>query len=200
MEERTCRVCGCTEDNACEGGCSWVEEDLCSSCADKDDSEESEDGEVEDGEEAIEQNKVSPVKEEKASVKPTKYEGTSAVEKLEFEHAQFKTGFKNSGKEAMVSKHVLEALINFCQNTDFANAVLLKEKTLTDCLIEVMKGVGSAISDLEVYQRAANFYFPASKISFAMIINTDGRVASVPSKESKPVEVKKISINLDELL
>jgi ParB/RepB/Spo0J family partition protein len=28
-----CRVCGCTEDNACEGGCSWVEADLCSSCA-----------------------------------------------------------------------------------------------------------------------------------------------------------------------
>ncbi len=28
-----CRVCGCTDDNACEGGCYWVEPDLCSSCA-----------------------------------------------------------------------------------------------------------------------------------------------------------------------
>lgn len=28
-----CRVCGCTDDHACEGGCSWEEEDLCSSCA-----------------------------------------------------------------------------------------------------------------------------------------------------------------------
>ncbi len=27
-----CRVCGCTDDHACEGGCSWVEEDLCSAC------------------------------------------------------------------------------------------------------------------------------------------------------------------------
>jgi len=27
-----CRVCGCTEDRACEGGCSWVEIDLCSAC------------------------------------------------------------------------------------------------------------------------------------------------------------------------
>ena len=200
MEERICRICGCTEDNACEGGCSWVEEDLCSSCADKKEPEESEDGEDEDGEEATAQDELSPVKEEKVSVKPARYEGTSAVEKLEFEHVQFKKGFKNSGKEAMVSKHVLEALTSFCQNSDFANAVLLKEKTITDCLIEVMKGVGSAISDLEVYQRAANFYFPGSKISFAMIINTDGRTVSVPSKESKPVEVKKISINLDELL
>jgi hypothetical protein len=33
-----CRVCGCTEDNACvtdDGPCFWVEEDLCSACASK---------------------------------------------------------------------------------------------------------------------------------------------------------------------
>lgn len=30
--ERKCRVCGCTEDNACEGGCYWVGEDLCNKC------------------------------------------------------------------------------------------------------------------------------------------------------------------------
>lgn len=29
---RVCRVCGCSEANACEGGCCWVEEDLCSAC------------------------------------------------------------------------------------------------------------------------------------------------------------------------
>jgi hypothetical protein len=28
-----CRVCGCTEVDACAPGCSWVEEDLCSVCA-----------------------------------------------------------------------------------------------------------------------------------------------------------------------
>lgn len=37
--ERVCRVCGCTENNACIGKddakdcCSWIEEDLCSACA-----------------------------------------------------------------------------------------------------------------------------------------------------------------------
>lgn len=31
-KERKCRVCGCTWNNACEGGCYWVEENLCSSC------------------------------------------------------------------------------------------------------------------------------------------------------------------------
>jgi len=29
---RTCRVCGCTDDHACPGGCYWVELDLCSAC------------------------------------------------------------------------------------------------------------------------------------------------------------------------
>lgn len=30
--ERTCRVCGCTDEYGCDGGCEWVEDDLCSSC------------------------------------------------------------------------------------------------------------------------------------------------------------------------
>lgn len=29
---RACRVCGCTEQAACPGGCAWVEADLCSAC------------------------------------------------------------------------------------------------------------------------------------------------------------------------
>lgn len=31
--QRSCRVCGCTDLAACPGRCSWVELDLCSSCA-----------------------------------------------------------------------------------------------------------------------------------------------------------------------
>jgi len=34
-----CRVCGCTDEHACPGGCSWVEDpeggDLCSACAER---------------------------------------------------------------------------------------------------------------------------------------------------------------------
>jgi len=33
FDTRTCRVCGCTDEDACEGGCEWVEDDLCSRCA-----------------------------------------------------------------------------------------------------------------------------------------------------------------------
>lgn len=30
--EPVCRVCGCSDEDGCEGGCRWVENDLCSSC------------------------------------------------------------------------------------------------------------------------------------------------------------------------
>jgi ParB/RepB/Spo0J family partition protein len=34
-EVQACRKCGCTEEAACQGGCSWVEKDLCSECVPK---------------------------------------------------------------------------------------------------------------------------------------------------------------------
>ena len=41
--EQVCRVCGCTQDNACPGGCYWVEDDLCSECAGLGEEENTED-------------------------------------------------------------------------------------------------------------------------------------------------------------
>lgn len=38
QDDVACRVCGCTEDTPCAGGCAWVEDpgdwmgDLCSAC------------------------------------------------------------------------------------------------------------------------------------------------------------------------
>jgi hypothetical protein len=34
-EERVCRSCGCFEEFACPGGCTWAEPDLCSACVGK---------------------------------------------------------------------------------------------------------------------------------------------------------------------
>lgn len=31
-EHEVCQECGCTSWEACEGGCSWVDSDLCSAC------------------------------------------------------------------------------------------------------------------------------------------------------------------------
>lgn len=32
IDIRECRVCGCTDDDGCIEGCSWIGEDLCSAC------------------------------------------------------------------------------------------------------------------------------------------------------------------------
>lgn len=34
-KERACRECGCTDQQGCDGGCAWVETDLCSTCISK---------------------------------------------------------------------------------------------------------------------------------------------------------------------
>jgi protein gp37 len=36
-DQPTCRRCGCTQDHACPGGCSWIDGDLCSACEDLED-------------------------------------------------------------------------------------------------------------------------------------------------------------------
>jgi hypothetical protein len=33
LGRRTCRICGCWELAACEGGCCWIADDLCSACS-----------------------------------------------------------------------------------------------------------------------------------------------------------------------
>jgi len=176
---RKCRVCGCTEDNACEGGCSWVEEDLCSACADKD----IEDDDLEDDEEASED--VSEPQEHNKTVdsnvgnKVQNEEYSTAQDKLNSEAKKFKGG----GKEGAISSHVLETLIQFCKNERFAEAILQNKGTFGDCLKKIVTGVGNSISDLEVYQRATAYYFPNAKISFSMNIDVDGLEMPVQSKE-----------------
>jgi hypothetical protein len=40
-QQQRCRVCGCTQDRACPGGCYWVEPNLCSNCSDREPPERS---------------------------------------------------------------------------------------------------------------------------------------------------------------
>lgn len=32
VENRKCRICGCTDEHSCVGGCFWIGLDLCSKC------------------------------------------------------------------------------------------------------------------------------------------------------------------------
>ena len=209
--ERECRVCGCTEDNACEGGCSWVEEDLCSKCVDD---------EVNQDSENLEESKETELKEPKTiveDVQTSTVQDANALDKLDRE---FK-GFKGGGIKGVIAPPTLETLKLFCRNSNFAAAVMKNPNTFSDCIEKISKGVGNAISDLEVYQRAAAFYFPGAKISFSMSIDTTGLdipvmekevVANIPKEVNKhqffntqkateaPQEAEKFTIDLDDFI
>lgn len=210
MEERTCRICGCIEDNACEGGCSWVEEDLCSACVDAKDENVDGDDDQDDAADVDVIEKASEVKVKSLETANVQ----SGTEKLKSEFSKF----KGSGKEGAVSKPVLEALLLFCKDENFSKAVESNSKTFSDCIKAIMSGVGNVISDLEVYQRAAGFYFPKAKIQFQMTIETEGlqipvKTKAVTAEERKSDEKaatnnvapiveaqrKKITISLDGL-
>lgn len=88
-----------------------------------------------------------------------------AQERLEREYKEVK-GTKESAMKAAVR----DALLEFSrQDEEFAQAVAQGD-SFQDCMKAVAKGVGSSISDLEAYRRAASFYFDGAKVQFTMSI------------------------------
>lgn len=75
--------------------------------------------------------------------------------------------------EKAVAPSVERALKLFAQSEpEFAEAIIAKGKNgFTQCLQEVVKDAGSSLSDIEVYRRAVNFYFPGAGVRFIMRID-----------------------------
>lgn len=86
----------------------------------------------------------------------------------------FKGPFKGT-KQMVVAEATAAALQEFCkQEPEFAQAIEQSGKTFQQCLDAAVKGVGSSISDLEVYSRAVKFYFSTAKVHFDMRIDLSG--------------------------
>ena len=98
-----------------------------------------------------------------------------ALRKLDSELGSFKGG----QKESAVKTALYNALLDFCrQDDEFAQAVVQCDKTLSDCAAAAMKGAGNSISDLEVYRKAVQFYFPGAEVRMTMTIDLCGNVDS----------------------
>lgn len=107
---------------------------------------------------------------------------------------------KLSSKAKAVKSAVIKALEDFCrQNSEFEQAVM-QGGPVTDCLAATVKGAGNSISDLEVYKRAAEFYFPTAKVHMALMLDLgDGGFSGAPV--DKTIEMSsKVSLSLDGLL
>lgn len=108
---------------------------------------------------------------------------------------------KPSGRHAQViAKPTADALIEFCrQEPEFEQAIEQSGKSFADCLNTITKGIGQAISDLEVYSRAVKFYFPVAKVRFRMEIDLCGDNGAVdpPITQHKSDQM---NLSLDSLL
>ncbi len=122
-----------------------------------------------------------------------------AIKKLNKEYADCK---KLSRCGEVVAESVKNTLIEFCrQNEEFAQAVVQNDKPLKDCIEATVKGAtGKGISDIEVYRRAAAFYFEGAEIHFTMTIDLgDGGFSNHAPAPEEPAK-KGLKISLDDLL
>lgn len=111
-----------------------------------------------------------------------------AVERINKEQQNFK-GDKYGNA---VYTYVANSLRDFCnQDERFAEAVVKSNRGFAECIKSIMKGCGNAISDIEVYRRAAKFFFPDSEVSFIMTIKlgefpTEKYLSQKSTAESEP--------------
>lgn len=115
-----------------------------------------------------------------------------AIQKLGKELKELKSSDEHI---KVMQQPVHDALVTFCrQDSEFAQAVV-QGGSFEDCMKAVAKNCGSALSDLEAYRRAVQFYFPGADIRFQMSINLcasveDGaepETAEKPHQEQPPV-------------
>lgn len=105
-------------------------------------------------------------------------------------------------KEMAVSEAVVEALCDFCRQSDeFAEAVTETGKCLRECLGEIMHDVGQTISDIEVYRRAVAFWMPGYTVQMQMLLVREGERAENPGRPPKPeAKPKRMVLTLEDLL
>ena len=107
------------------------------------------------------------------------------------------SGAKLSEKGQAVAPAVAEALMTFCsQNVEFAQAVTQSSRTAAECVENAVKNSGSSISDIEVFRKAAQFYFENATVRFNMTIDLGDNGFSNASESVQNA----LSISLDDLL
>ena len=108
-----------------------------------------------------------------------------AAEKLSLENKAFIDNAKSQAwKEKLMAPAVFAALKEFCQQSEtFAKAVL-SGKTFSECLIFIAKGTGNALSDLDAYKKAVEFYLSGATVSMQLTIELPG---DAPSKNMSPL-------------
>lgn len=117
-----------------------------------------------------------------------------AIQKLKAEFKEIKSADR---KVAAVKEYVMQALVSFCeQNAEFAQAVVQSNASLEKCIEKAVSGSGTSISDLELCQKAAVFYFPGCRVEFKMQI----RMSEYEATDTDSTKGKRIELDLEDLI
>lgn len=115
----------------------------------------------------------------------------------------FATGSIKGQKEKAIASATAAALISFCeQEPEFEQAIEQSGADFQSCLNDVVSGVGTSISDIDVFRKAVKFYFSTATVSVVMTIDLSGDNAppiTMTKNESKN-ESKTLTVSLDDLL
>ena len=96
---------------------------------------------------------------------------------------------------SVIKTYVHSALAGFCkQNESFAKAII-DGGTFAECIKYCTEGIGgnTGISDIDIYRRAVQFYFPGAQVDFHISIITEGaetRIHEEPEREKVKTETK----------
>lgn len=111
------------------------------------------------------------------------------------------TGAKLNNKAKAIESATATALKQFCdQSEEFARAIAESDKTFDGCLSEIVKGVGSSISDFDLYTKAVQFYFPGAVVEFKMLIHMSEYELDKQEQTAPEKPKDNISLSLDSLL
>ena len=110
---------------------------------------------------------------------------TRAIEKINT-CGKFKDRFAS-----VIAEPVKRALQEFCrQEEEFARAVI-DGGSAEDCINTVAKDISKkqAVSDPEVFQTAAEYYFPGAVIEYRMIIHMSKYELEKPEQKNKSINL-----------
>lgn len=119
---------------------------------------------------------------------------------------QAKEKIKTSGANLNQKARAIEiatakTLKQFCdQSEEFSRAIVESDKTFDGCLREIVKGVGSSISDFDLYTKAVQFYFPGAVVEFKMLIHMSEYELDKQEQTAPEKPKDNISLSLDSLL
>lgn len=104
-------------------------------------------------------------------------------------------------KELAIQADTVKAVELFCeQHPEFRQSVE-QGGNFGDCLKHCVSGSAGAISDLEVFKRAAQFYFPEADVHFHMQVVLPGDTPEYVSEIRQENTPKSgLSVELDSLL